>query len=86
MQVAAGDGNTFGAYIVRPDTPSERTLLHKMFGINDQFRGFCRGYAEQGYTVIAPDLFWRFADSGENGAYAGEIPQGVRLGACESTL
>ncbi len=67
VKVPTAGGDTFGAYVVRPETPNGRALvlLHTMFGINDRFRGFCREYAEHGYTVIAPHLFWRFTDSVE---------------------
>jgi carboxymethylenebutenolidase len=34
-------------------------LLQEIFGINDSIRGIADYYAEEGYVVLAPDLFWR---------------------------
>ena len=32
-------------------------VLHSWWGLNPWFRDFCRRLAEEGYTVLAPDLF-----------------------------
>ncbi len=63
--VPIAGGARFRAHVVRPETPNGRglILLHTMFGINDMFRGLCREYADQGYSVLAPDLFWRFGET-----------------------
>jgi len=34
-------------------------LLQEIFGINASIRGVADYYAEEGYVVLAPDLFWR---------------------------
>ena len=65
VEVPTAGGASFRARLVRPEAPNGRglVLLHTMFGINDMFRGFCREYADQGYSVLAPDLFWRFGET-----------------------
>jgi carboxymethylenebutenolidase len=61
VTVPSSDGGSFQAYVsLPPRTPAPGIVMqHTMFGVNDQFRGFCDRYAAEGYVVIAPDLFWR---------------------------
>jgi carboxymethylenebutenolidase len=35
-------------------------LLQEIFGVNEAMRSTARMLAEEGYTVLVPDLFWRF--------------------------
>lgn len=54
-------GGTMDAYLAVP--PAGRgpglLLLQEIFGINPHIRGLAQQYALAGFTVIAPDLFWR---------------------------
>lgn len=61
VTVPAGDGGGFRAYVsLPPRVPAPGLVMqHTMFGVNDLFRSFCDAYADEGYVVIAPDLFWR---------------------------
>ena len=34
-------------------------LFQEIFGINDNIRGLAEKLADQGYLVLAPDMFWR---------------------------
>lgn len=46
-------------------------LLQEIFGVNEHIRALAEQYALDGYTVLAPDLFWRQAprvDLGYEGA------------------
>lgn len=47
------------SYIARPIEPNGVgiLMLHAWWGLNDFFRQFCDRIAEQGYTVVAPDMF-----------------------------
>jgi carboxymethylenebutenolidase len=56
-----GRDGAFEAYIARPKTwpaPSV-VVLQELFGVNADIRKHCDELAEQGYTAVAPDLFWR---------------------------
>jgi carboxymethylenebutenolidase len=61
ITVTARDGGTFKAYMATPDTGSGPgiVLLQEIFGINQYMRDVADSYAEEGYVVLAPDLFWR---------------------------
>src|SRR5277367_46250 len=56
-----GQDGAFGAYIARANAlrvPAV-VVLHEMFGVNADIRKTCDELAEQGFTAVAPDLFWR---------------------------
>jgi len=60
IDVDSGDGR-FNAYLALP--PAGRgpglLLLQEIFGVNRHIRGVAEQYALAGFTVLAPDLFWR---------------------------
>ena len=55
------DGNQFEAYLAVPSGGKGPgiVLLQEIFGVNNVMRDIADGYAEKGFTVICPDLFWR---------------------------
>ena len=61
ISVSARDGGSFKAYLATPDRGSGPgiVLLQEIFGINQYIRDVADYYAEEGYVVLAPDLFWR---------------------------
>src|SRR6201997_2650782 len=61
ISVPAGDGASFKAYLATPEQGSGPgiVLLQEIFGINQYIRDVADYYAEEGYVVLAPDLFWR---------------------------
>jgi len=61
VDVAAKDGGSFRAYLAVPEcgTGPGIVLLQEIFGINAYMRSIADAYAEEGYVVLAPDLFWR---------------------------
>src|SRR5580700_11481375 len=73
ITVKAKDGGSFKAYLATPDKGSGPgiVLLQEIFGINAYIRGVADYYAEEGYVVLAPDLFWR-------------IEPGIELGYSEA--
>lgn len=62
IQVPAAAG-TMDAYLAVP--PAGRgpglLLLQEIFGVNPHIRAVAEQYALAGFTVVAPDLFWRQA-------------------------
>jgi carboxymethylenebutenolidase len=73
ITVTAKDGGSFKAYLAMPPQGSGPgvLLLQEIFGVNAYIRGIADYYAEEGYVVLAPDLFWR-------------IEPGIELGFSES--
>jgi carboxymethylenebutenolidase len=61
IEVAAHDGGRFNAYVARPVQGSGPglVLLQEIFGINDYMKSMADRFAEEGYVVLVPDLFWR---------------------------
>ena len=54
-------------------------LLQEIFGVNASMRDVADYYAEEGYVVLAPDLFWRHGARRRARLYRGRFQQGVRL-------
>ena len=61
IEIRAEDGGTFRGYLAIPAAGRGPGLVlcQEIFGINDYIRDVADYYAEEGYVVLAPDLFWR---------------------------
>ena len=62
VTIAAQDGSgSFSAYVARPPQGSGPgiVLIQEIFGVNSFVRRMADRFAEEGYVVYAPDLFWR---------------------------
>ncbi|AOW92375.1 carboxymethylenebutenolidase [Rhodococcus sp. WMMA185] len=61
VDVTKQSGESFAAYLSLPARGSGPglVLLQEIFGINDYMRDMADRYAEEGYVVMVPDLFWR---------------------------
>src|SRR5438477_12995864 len=73
ITVTAADGGKFQAYLAQPARGSGPgiVLLQEIFGVNHHIKAVADYYAEEGYVVLAPDLFWRLqpgVDLGYTGA------------------
>ena len=86
IQAADGSGQ-FRGYLATPEVGSGPgiLLLQEIFGINWHIRDVADYYAEEGYTVLAPDLFWRMEPDVELGyseeeIFPGEMASGLREG------
>ena len=61
IAITAPGGGQFNGYLALPETGTGPgiVLLQEIFGVNANMRGVADYYAEEGYVVLAPDLFWR---------------------------
>ncbi len=63
IDIKAHDGATFGAYVSTPpkDTAGGPgiVLIQEIWGVNQHIRDVADQYAMDGFTVFAPDVFWR---------------------------
>lgn len=73
IELTAGDGKTFAGYLAAPKTTPAPglVLLPEVFNTNDHIRSVVDGYAEAGFVVIAPDVYWR-QEAGEYLSYTDE--------------
>ena len=61
IEIDSPDGGTFGGYLSLPPvgTGPGIVLVQEIFGVNDHIRAVADQFAMDGFTVLAPDLFWR---------------------------
>jgi carboxymethylenebutenolidase len=69
ISIATAAGGTFSGYLATPEsgTGPALILLQEIFGVNQHIRDLADMYAEEGYLVLAPDLFWRMRPGVELG-------------------
>ena len=69
ISLTAKDGGTFRGYLATPASGKGPgiVLCQEIFGINAYIREVADQYAAEGYTVLAPDLFWRMQPDVELG-------------------
>jgi carboxymethylenebutenolidase len=73
ITIGAAGGDAFRAYFAVPQAGSGPgiVLLHTAFGLDRHTRAVADLYAEEGYVVMCPDLYWRIEpglDLGQNEA------------------
>ncbi len=64
LKISSADGKTFNSYVAAPDSKPPFPaiiLIQEIFGINENMRWTAKQFAEAGFLVVAPDLFWRAA-------------------------
>src|SRR5581483_3956702 len=61
VQLRSFDGGELPAYIALPAAGRGPgiVVLHEIFGVNENMRAICDGYAALGFVAICPDLYWR---------------------------
>lgn len=63
LQIQSDDGRFFNAYLAVPSVGAERApalvLLQYICGVNRVMRSIADGFAQLGYLVAVPDLYWR---------------------------
>lgn len=69
IQIKTETGKQFSAYLVTPSSGKGPgiVLCQEIFGVNAAMREKADFLAEEGYTVLVPDLFWRSAPNIELG-------------------
>ncbi len=74
IEVTSADGHPFGAYLSTPasGTGPGLVICQEIFGVNAFIREVVDRYAAHGFTVLAPDLFWRLEPGVELGYENGD--------------
>ncbi len=80
-QITAADGERFGAYLAMPETGRGPglVLVQEIFGVNATMRAHADLFAEEGYVVLVPDLFWRIEPGIELGYGDADVARGRAL-------
>ena len=83
IAVDAPDGGRFEAYLAKPAQGSGPGLVlcQEIFGVNEDMRRMADLYAEEGYVVLVPDLFWRFEPDIELGHGEADLRRALELSA-----
>ncbi|ANS28028.1 putative carboxymethylenebutenolidase [Rhodococcus opacus] len=81
IEISKSSGESFAAYLAEPAQGSGPglVLLQEIFGINDYMRDMADRYAEEGYVVLVPDLFWRSGARQELGYDQAGFTRGLEL-------
>jgi carboxymethylenebutenolidase len=81
LEISAPGGGAFNAYLAIPECGAGPGLvvLQEIFGVNDSIKAVARHFAEEGYTVLAPDLFWRLEPGISLGYSETEMQKAVDL-------
>jgi carboxymethylenebutenolidase len=61
IDIQSGCAQPFQGYLALPasGTGPGLVVFQEIFGVNDAIRATCDYFAEEGYVVLAPDMFWR---------------------------
>ena len=61
IEIDATDSGAFRGYLSVPVAGKGPGIIlcQEIFGVNTYIQGVADHYAEEGYVVLAPDLFWR---------------------------
>jgi len=81
VDLRAEDGFLSRGYLARPSAGSGPGIVvqQEIFGLNRQLRDFCDLLAEEGYVVLAPDLFARLERDVELGDSPSEFEKALAL-------
>jgi carboxymethylenebutenolidase len=79
ITIMARDGHEFQAWLAAPPGRARGALvvIQEIFGVNAHIRGVTAGFAEAGYTAIAPSLFDRVRRGIELGYSSAEMQEGA---------
>ena len=83
IDITAQDGGSFKGYLSLPHETEKGckgpgiVLIQEIFGVNSHIRGVADQYASDGYTVLAPDVFWRMQPMVELGYGADDRQKGM---------
>lgn len=81
IDIAAQDGGQFSAYLCTPPRgPGPGIILiQEIFGVNAHIRGVAEQYAQDGFLVLVPDVFWRIEPRVELGYNEADFSKGIEF-------
>ena len=81
IQLSAADDVTISAYLARPAGHSRGgvVVIQEIFGVNSHIREVCDGFANDGFTALAPAIFDRIEAGVELGYEGADMERGLEL-------
>ncbi len=81
IALRSADGFEFGAWAASPagEALAEVVVIQEIFGVNAHIREVVEGYAEAGYSALAPQIFDRVEPNLELGYTEADMGRGVEL-------
>ncbi len=81
IHLQAADGFELAAYAAMPAGGAKGGLvvIQEVFGVNSHIREVADGYADDGYAVVAPQIFDRVAADVELGYEEADMARGIEL-------
>lgn len=81
VDIQTETGTGFSGYLALPESKKGPGLLlvQEIFGVNSHIREVADLYAEAGFVVLAPDLFWRVKPHVELGYTPDDVQAGMAL-------
>ena len=85
-QIHAADGFTLGAYEAMPEDEPRGgvVIIQEIFGVNNHIREVVDSYADEGFAVIAPQIFDRVKRDVELGYEGDDMSEGMKFAFQES--
>src|SRR3990172_5012177 len=83
IDIKAHDGGSFKGYLSLPHHTDKGAkgpgivLIQEIFGVNSHIRAVADQYASDGYTVLAPDMFWRVQPMADLGYDPDDMQKGM---------
>ena len=83
IDIKAQDGGSFKGYLSLPHQIEKKgkgpgiVLIQEIFGVNSHIRAVADQYASDGYTVLAPDIFWRMRPMVDLGYGPDDFQKGI---------
>jgi carboxymethylenebutenolidase len=84
IQIDADGGGRFSGYLALPSAGRGPgiVLCQEIFGVNATMREVADRYAEEGYVVLVPDLYWRQSPGVELSDRGDDMQQALALYEC----
>ncbi len=86
VEIKTATGTGFTGYLALPEAKRAPgiLLIQEIFGVNSHIKQVADLYAEAGYVVLAPDVFWRVQPHVELGYTPDDIQKGAAyFGKCD---
>src|SRR5271154_7112447 len=81
IKIKTSDHKEYDGFICRQEKANGAgiLLIQEIFGVNEHIRDVAQLYSQAGYTVLAPDLFWRTNPGIQLGYGDADLKKGIEI-------